>query len=343
MVSNPLSSSSPYGYFPSQIRTAYGINAIGLGSLVGDGSGQTIAIVDTYDDPNITSDLHSFDTQFGIADPPSFVKLNEYGQTSPLPSASGSSGWSVEESLDVEWAHALAPKANIILIEATSASDSDLMATVASSLATSPNLANVSVVSMSFGRSEYYSDTSENAYFTTPTGHIGITFVASTGDSGAPGGISRIFAQRRCGRRHLAEHRQQRQLSQRNGLERERRRAKQLRKRAKLPERGAEQRLAGSSGCFLRCRPVHGCGDLRFLRLWEFVPLDRGRRHERRGAVHLRFDCHWRPVAHFRGPAHHGWSIANITLALRRCILAISTTSSAGPTTVIRPVWATTW
>ena len=101
--------------------------------------------------------------------------------------ASDTTGWSVEEALDVEWAHAIAPQANIILIEAASTSDADLITTALGSLATSPTLSNVSVVSMSFGRSETSSDTSENSSFTTPAGHTGVTFLASTGDDGAPG------------------------------------------------------------------------------------------------------------------------------------------------------------
>ena len=121
--------------------------------------------------------------QFGIADPPSFLKLNETGGTT-LPVASGGSGWSVEESLDVEWAHAIAPQANIILFEANGADDSDLITTAVN---TARNWPGVTAITMSFGRSESSSDTSEETVFTTPTGHPGVTFLASTGDSGAPG------------------------------------------------------------------------------------------------------------------------------------------------------------
>ena len=77
----PFYTSSPSGYTPAQIRAAYGIDSIMFGSLVGDGAGQTIAIVDAYDDPALVSstnpnfnnsDLHKFDLQFGLPDPPSF-------------------------------------------------------------------------------------------------------------------------------------------------------------------------------------------------------------------------------------------------------------------------------
>ena len=67
------------------------------------------------------SDLYKFDhnASINLPDPPSFLKLNETGGTA-MPAASGSTGWSVETSLDVEWAHAIAPQANIVLFEANS-------------------------------------------------------------------------------------------------------------------------------------------------------------------------------------------------------------------------------
>ena len=190
----PLSSSAPVGMTPEMIRTAYGINSIVLGGISGTGAGQTIAIIDAYDDPGLldstdpnfdNSDLYNFDhnPQINLPDPPSFLKLNETGGTT-MPPASGSTGWSVEESLDVEWAHAMAPQANIILIEANSPEDSDLITTAVS---TARNYPGVTAISMSFGRSENSSDASEETVFTTPAGHPGVTFLASTGDSGAPG------------------------------------------------------------------------------------------------------------------------------------------------------------
>ncbi|HQR08480.1 MAG TPA: proprotein convertase P-domain-containing protein [Gemmatales bacterium] len=195
-VLNPLSgatqysSSGPVGLAPSQIRTAYGFNSISFGSVTGDGSGQTIAIVDAYDNPKFvsstsnsfsTSDLHLFDAAFGIVDPPSFTKLNQNGGTSY---PTGDTGWGGEIALDVEWTHALAPKANIVLVEANSASYSDLMAAVTYA----KSISGVSVVSMSWGGSEFSGETSYDSVFTTPSGHQGVTFVASTGDNGQPGG-----------------------------------------------------------------------------------------------------------------------------------------------------------
>ena len=196
VVSAPLASSAPVGMTPQQIRTAYGIDSIMLGSLTGDGTGQTIAIIDAYDAPNLvsstdpgfaTSDLYKFDhtPQINLPDPPSFVKLNETGGTT-MPSPSGSTGWAVETCLDVEWAHAIAPKANIVLFEANSPSDADLISTAVN---TARNYPGVTAISMSFGRSEESVDPSLTSVFNTPAGHPGVTFLASTGDDGAPGGF----------------------------------------------------------------------------------------------------------------------------------------------------------
>ena len=130
----------PVGYEPADISTAYGIGNIKFGSVTGDGTGQTIAIVDTYDDPSFVneylsngnlnpafanSDLAQFDSQVGIADPPNFTKVNESGQTSPLPgtdpagAGNVNGNWEIEEALDIEWAHGIAPGASIVLVEAS--------------------------------------------------------------------------------------------------------------------------------------------------------------------------------------------------------------------------------
>lgn len=172
----------PAGFSPQQISQAYGFNQITFsnGTIVGNGSGQTIAIVDAYSQPNIASDLASFDSTYGLAAPPKFTVVNQTGGSS-LPTSD--TNWGVEESLDVEWAHAMAPGANILLVEANSSSYSDLMTAVSYAA----NQTGVSVVSMSWGGSEWSGETSYDSYFTTPTGHNGVTFVASTGDSGSSG------------------------------------------------------------------------------------------------------------------------------------------------------------
>ncbi len=175
-----VTNSTVRGYTPSQVAQAYGFSSISFnsGTVAGNGAGQTIAIVDAYNDPNITSDLHVFDQTFGLANPSKFSVVNEAGG-SQLPTTD--SGWSEEIALDVEWAHAMAPGASILLVEANSSSISDLMAAVNYAR----NASGVSVVSMSWGSSEFYSETRYDSYFTTPSGHNGVTFIASAGDSGA--------------------------------------------------------------------------------------------------------------------------------------------------------------
>ena len=169
-------------YTPTQIKNAYGFNLINNGTSA-DGTGTTIAIVDAYDDPTAAADLATFDTAFGLAAPPSFAVVSQTGSTTALPGVDPTGGWEVEESLDVQWAHAIAPKANILLVEANSNSNTDLYTAVNYAR----NYVGVDVVSMSWGeQGEFSGEKGYDSDFTTPVGHIPETFVASTGDNGAP-------------------------------------------------------------------------------------------------------------------------------------------------------------
>jgi subtilase family serine protease len=184
LISPLVTNAVPSGYTPAQIRHAYGFDQVffSKGTVPGTGAGQTIAIIDAYNDPSVGSDLAAFDAQFKLAAPPNFSVVNgdESGSAS-LPSTDA--GWSLEISLDVEWAHAIAPGANILLVEANSASLSDLL----SAVNFARRQAGVTAVSMSWGGSEFSSEKSYDSYFTTPSGHVGVTFVASSGDSGQNG------------------------------------------------------------------------------------------------------------------------------------------------------------
>src|SRR5262249_5483144 len=128
--------------------------------------------------PTIANDLHQFDLRFGLPDPV-FTKVNQSGG-SAMPAADH--GWASEIALDVEWAHAIAPKANILLVEANDPSDTNLFAAVRYA-ASRPA---VVAVSMSFGGSEFSGESTFDSSFRTPAGHAGVTFLASSGDSGAP-------------------------------------------------------------------------------------------------------------------------------------------------------------
>ncbi len=175
---------------PAQLATAYGLNAITFsnGTVKGTGEGQTIAIVDAYNDPTIYNDLTAFDKANNLPNPTLTTSPVANSATSmALPSFSAisvgatttNSSWAMEEALDVEMAHAAAPGANIVLIEAASASLTDLLNAVKSAEA----IPSVSVISMSWGTSEFQGETADDSTFTTPAGHTGITFVASAGDS----------------------------------------------------------------------------------------------------------------------------------------------------------------
>ena len=120
-----LDSTGPTELSPQQILSAYGINQLTFsgGTVAGDGAGQTIAIIDAYNDPNIQADLAAFDAEYGLSAPPSFTVDN-------LGATTTDAGWALETALDVEWAHAVAPAANLVLVEASSASLDALLGAV---------------------------------------------------------------------------------------------------------------------------------------------------------------------------------------------------------------------
>lgn len=168
------------------IEQAYDLKNIvfttGGQTVTANGAGETIAIVDAYGDPDITSDLETFDANFGIGND------NASGQfvltvATPLGAVATNAGWASEESLDVEWAHAIAPEANILLVESPSTS----VASLADAVSWARSQAGVVAVSMSWGDSpEFSGETAYDDDFTTPSGHEGVTFVAASGDDAEP-------------------------------------------------------------------------------------------------------------------------------------------------------------
>lgn len=190
----PAAANGAAPFFPSQVQQAYGLNLLQSGS----GAGQTIAIIDAYNYPGALTTINSFSSTFGLPQfnqpgGPTFTQLNQAGGTTlpGIDNVDGAAGtaanWEFEEALDMEWAHAMAPNANIILYEAYSAFNPYLYQAV-STAASNPN---VSVVSMSWGGSESLSNTASNPVFTTPSAKLsakqGVTFLAAAGDDGAPG------------------------------------------------------------------------------------------------------------------------------------------------------------
>ncbi len=182
VVAEPLAGTAKTtGFSPTQIRAAYGFDNIYFqgNTIVGDGTGQTIAIVNAYHTPNAANDLAAFSAYYGLP-AASFTQVDQYGGTNYTTSVGA---WALETALDVQWVHALAPGASILLVEANSASFSDLMAAVDYAR----NVPGVSAVSMSWGAAEWSGETYYNQFLTTPAGHAGVTFFAAAGNSGGPG------------------------------------------------------------------------------------------------------------------------------------------------------------
>lgn len=161
----PFVTSSPVGYSVAQMRHAYGFDQVS-----GTGTGQTIAIVDAYGSATIQNDLNTFCVAYGL--PTTTVRVY-YPQGKPRRS---DSGWALETSLDVEWAHAIAPGATIILVVAKSATIGNLLNAVDYAVGLGAKQ-----VSMSWGAGEFSSEASYDSHFN----RAGVTFFASSGDSGA--------------------------------------------------------------------------------------------------------------------------------------------------------------
>lgn len=149
------------------------------------GGSQSIAIVDAYDDPNAAADLAYFSSQFGLPYSSSKFQVVYAGGAQPATDPTG--GWEVEESLDIEYAHAMAPNAMLYLVEANSNADSDLFPAVqvasnlvrCGSTATCPsNSKGRGEVSMSWGGEEFSEELELDSFFTTP----GVVYVAAAGD-----------------------------------------------------------------------------------------------------------------------------------------------------------------
>ncbi len=143
--------------------------------LASGGSG-TIVLVDAYDDPSAAADLATFSAQWGL---PAANFTKQYA-SGTKPANACASGWEGEEALDVQWAHAMAPKAHIVLMEAASSSTNDLFAAVlaANAYITTHNNGK-GEVSMSWGSSEYSLEGLNDVYFTNPF----TAYFASSGDS----------------------------------------------------------------------------------------------------------------------------------------------------------------
>lgn len=168
-------------YGPQQIRAAYDIQPLLDKGITG--AGRTIVIIDAFQSPTIKNDLTVFDKVFGIPDPTLNIIAPD-GLTPFDPNNADEVGWSGEITLDVEWAHAVAPGATIDLVLSKSDMDADILS--ATKYAIDKNLGDV--ISQSFGEAEQCMDPNllkqQHQLFAEATAKH-ITLFASSGDSGA--------------------------------------------------------------------------------------------------------------------------------------------------------------
>jgi subtilase family serine protease len=171
-VGNPKASTSPYGLAPATIKSAYNFPT----SLTA-GAGKTIAIVDAFDHPKAESDLNVFSSQYQLPACTTangcFQKVDQRGGTN-YPRKN--SGWALEIALDIEWAHAIAPGARILLVEADSNSFANLLA------AEDYAKTHATYVSNSWGASEFSGEASYDSHFS----QTGVSVFVSSGDNGLP-------------------------------------------------------------------------------------------------------------------------------------------------------------
>jgi subtilase family serine protease len=171
-VGNPMASTSPYGLAPGTIKTAYNFPTSSTA-----GAGKTIAIVDAFDHPSAENDLNVFSSQYSLPACTTangcFTKVDQRGGTN-YPRKN--SGWALEIALDIEWAHAIAPGAHILLVEADSNSFANLLA------AEDYAKTHAQYVSNSWGASEFSGETAYDSHFA----QSGVSFFVSSGDAGLP-------------------------------------------------------------------------------------------------------------------------------------------------------------
>jgi subtilase family serine protease len=167
-AASPDAGSGPSGKWPSDISAAYSFTPGGTG---------TIAIVDAFDYPNAVNDFNTFSDQFSLPKTAGGQPLIQVVYANGKPRSN--CGWTQESALDIEWAHATAPNAKIVLVLAKSNSFSDLFQAVDVARA-QPN---VRQISMSWGGSEFSGESSNDSHFPLQTSNA-LSFFAASGDTG---------------------------------------------------------------------------------------------------------------------------------------------------------------
>ena len=164
----------PCGYEPNTIQTAYGLKTLYQNSL--DGTGQTIAIVDAFGSPTAAADFGVFSSIFGLP-------TNNFSVVSPFGTPAYNSGWAGETTLDIEWAHSIAPGANILLVQSIDNYDNNLQNAIQWVLDNS----SAHVISNSYGGDEYDDDAANMDAWDSllaEAAMLGVSVDFSTGDSG---------------------------------------------------------------------------------------------------------------------------------------------------------------
>lgn len=170
LMNNANDNATPNGMSVRTVKTAYQLYQTEL-----RGAGQVIGIVDAYDHPNIESDLAVFNEAMDLVGCTTangcFKKVYANGKKPKM-----QDNWALQIALDVEWAHAIAPQAKIILVEAESNSWSALLKAVQVAVSNGAN-----IVTMSWGSNEFANEVNFDNYFT----NSGVAFLSAAGNLGA--------------------------------------------------------------------------------------------------------------------------------------------------------------
>jgi hypothetical protein len=167
---------APAGYGPAALRSAYNLTQA---SAVA-GKGETVAVVDAYNDPKAAANLAVYRAQYHL---PACTtasgclrQVNQNGAASPLPRPGGTNGWGQEESLDLDMVSAICPNCHIILVEANNAADRNLGLAVDTAVSLGARF-----VSNSYSGTETAGETAEDAAYYD---HPGVAVTAASGDTG---------------------------------------------------------------------------------------------------------------------------------------------------------------
>jgi subtilase family serine protease len=164
------------GYGPGDLQSAYQLPSHTKGA------GQTVAVIDAYDDPDAAANLATYRAAWGQAacntktGAGCLTKVNQNGKASPLPAPAGSTGWATEESTDVYMVSAICPKCHILLVEVKAPTTTDLGTGVNSAVTLGAGY-----VANSYGEPESSGELSDDTLYYK---HPGVAVVAAGGDTG---------------------------------------------------------------------------------------------------------------------------------------------------------------